>query len=295
MANLLLRSASSSRSPPALRLNSRTPLSSKMRDVRVTRSKRAALAAEQGVLNRSVLSQEDIMHLILPQLDLPSFVALHGTCREVRDATQAVCEDLISILERAATLYVSPRFAEGLHLLELHNPHICWLLQAPVLAVVAADRYAELIGASYHLLQAHLSRLQKLAVSRSLRRAAAALGSHALGPPRPTDRYKLLHLGVRLGMFTESPTVLQELLSAAEQAVSGLAAMHRSPRDQPPSTAAAHYTIAGFYTYHHRRSDMVDALVKAQDHLAKALVIQTRQLGPLHVATLCSQLVKAQV
>ena len=149
--------------------------------MRLTRSKRAALAAEQGIFNRSVLSQEDITHLILPQLDLASFVALHGTCREVRQATQAVCDDLIQILERAATLYISPDFAEGLRLLQQHNSHMCWLLQTPVLAVVAAGRYAELIGKSYHLLQAHLSRLQKLAVSRALRHAADGVGSEALG------------------------------------------------------------------------------------------------------------------
>ena len=37
------------------------------------------------------------------------------------------------------------------------------------------------------------------------------------------------------------------------------------------------------------------ALSKAQRHLDAALRIQRRQLGALHVSTLCSQLVKAQV
>ena len=47
--------------------------------------------------------------------------------------------------------------------------------------------------------------------------------------------------------------------------------------------------------YHHRRPELSNALAKAQQHLGQALRIQTRQLGPLHVSTLCSQLVKAQV
>ena len=164
-----------------------------------------------------------------------------------------------------------------------------------MLAIVARDRYDELIGSSYHLLQAHLSRLQKLTVSHALRSAAAAMATSALGPPRPAARFKLLHLGVRLGMFTESSQLLRELLEAAEEAVQGLGDMHRSTRDQPPTTAAAHYTIAGFYTYHHRQPELSGALEKAMEHLNIALAIQQRQLGSLHVATLCSQLVKAQV
>lgn len=333
-------------------------------EVRMTRSKRAATKAAQGALNKTVLAQSDILHLILPQLDFASFVALRGTCRDIREGTQEVCEDLIQVLERAASLYVSPRFAEGLALLADHHPYVCWLLQVcararvwpaqraappllaravalvdapacsvvrrlsccvppilirashlparlsppsrpsryfssqtPVLAIVARDRYDELISASYHLLQAHLSRRQKLAVSNSLRRAAAAMATSTLGPPCLAAHYRLLHLGVRLGMFTESPKVLRELLQAAEQAVAGLGEAHRSTRDQPPASAAAHYTIAGFYTYHHKNQlpEMRGALTKAMEHLNTALSIQQRQLGARHVATLCSQLVKAQV
>ena len=105
----------------------------------------------------------------------------------------------------------------------------------------------------------------------------------------------LLHLGVRLGMFTDTSDTLKELLHSAQEAVGGLQAIHGGPKTQAPAVAAAHYTLAGFYTYHHRRSELTDALRKAQDHLQTALRIQMRQLGPLHVATLCSQLVKAQV
>ena len=83
---------------------------------------------------------------------------------------------------------------------------------------------------------------------------------------------------------------------AAEQAVIGISRHYSDLLEEPPAIAAAHYTLAGFYTYHHRRRpELGNALVKAQQHLQQALSIQNRQLGPLHVSTLCSQLVKAQV
>jgi len=258
---------------------------------RVTRSCSHAIAASVRTLATKVLSSSDIQSLLLPSLDFRTFVAFRMASNELLAATQHVCEDLIQVLERAAALYVSPRFAEGLELISQHQPHIGWLLQTPVLAVVAPTRHDELIAKSYHLLQARLSRLQKLSVSISLRRASAA--------PRPRDRegsrFMLMHLGVRLGMFTESPETLLELLEAAETAVRGLQEHHRSAMVQPPDTAAAHYTLAGFYTYHHRRPELTDALKKAQDHLGSALRIQKRELGHLHVSTLCSHLVKAQV
>ena len=96
---------------------------------RLTRSRHAANAAAQGVLNKTVLAQPDIIHLMLPQLDFASFVSMHGTCREIRAGMQAVIEDLIQILERASSLYVSPRFAEGLALVAEHHPYVCWMLQ----------------------------------------------------------------------------------------------------------------------------------------------------------------------
>ena len=130
----------------------------------LTRSKRHAVEAVSRAVAARVLSSPDILHLILPLLNLQSFVALRCTCTEVRAATQHVCEDLIQILERASRLYISPKFADGLQLIAEHQPHICWLLQMPVLAIVALDRYDRLITEAYHLLQAHLTRLQKLAV-----------------------------------------------------------------------------------------------------------------------------------
>ena len=322
---------------------------------RATRSRHAAAVAETKALAQRVLSSPDIVHLILPQLGLREFVSLRGTCSEIKGATQTVCEDLIQILERASHLYISPQFADGLRLIAAHQPHVCWLLQSPVLAVVAIDRYDQLIQDAYHLLQAHLSRLQKLAVSRSLRRTAmvlAARASHAhaattgkwgssaalaaaakaagasssaqaagsssssaFSPaqagliakeaksgPRAvaaklvSARFRLLHLGVRLGMFTEDPNNLKELREAAEEAVDGLTEYHRWESTQPPETAAAHYTLAGFFTYHHRRDELQGhALSRAHTHLDAALRIQNKELGNLHVATLCSQLVKAQV
>ena len=96
-------------------------------------------------------------------------------------------------------------------------------------------------------------------------------------------------------MFTESAAQLRLLHHAAEEAVLGIAQHYCAELEQPPTIAAAHYTLAGFYTYHHRRPELTNALAKAQAHLQFALQIQTRHLGQLHVSTLCSQLVKAQV
>lgn len=162
---------------------------------RTTRSRTLLLRERANALAARVLTSSDIQSLLLPRLDFKTFVALRGASKEICAATQQVCEDLIQVLERAAALYVSPRFAEGLALISEHNQHICWLIQTPVLAVVAAERHDALIGTSYHLLQAHLSRLQKLSVSLSLRRASqeprAAMAEGA--------RFMLMHLGVRLG------------------------------------------------------------------------------------------------
>jgi hypothetical protein len=249
-----------------------------------TRERAHALAA-------SVLASSDIQSLLLPRLDFQTFVALRSASKEICSAMQLVCEDLILVLKRASALYVSPRFAEGLALVSEHHQPICWLIQTPVLAVVAAERQDELIGTAYHLLQAHLSRLQKLSISIALRRASAR--------PRlrvaEASRFTLMHLGVRLGMFTESSLTLNRLLEAAKAAVDGLSALHRRSQQQPPATAAAHYTLAGFYTYHHKREQLPHALKLALSHLDSALRIQMRKLGATHVSTLCSQLVKAQV
>ena len=257
---------------------------------RLTRSRTAAARVGSSPA-ATVLNSPDIMGLLLPSLDFRSFVALRYASKDICAATQQVCEDLISVLQRAAALYVSPQFTQGLALMAQHQPHISWLLQTPVLALVAPDRHDELIAGSYHLLQAHLTRLQKLSVSLSLRAAAA----RPCPPHRQGARFMLMHLGVRLGMFSESAQHLRVLLESAQQAVVGLQDHYRGQMDQPPATAAAHYTLAGFYTYHHRRPEMKDALGKAHEHLQHALLIQTRQLGKFHVSTLCSQLVKAQV
>uniref|UniRef100_A0A7S2CGA6 Uncharacterized protein n=1 Tax=Haptolina brevifila TaxID=156173 RepID=A0A7S2CGA6_9EUKA len=262
-----------------------------MSNKRVTRSRTQQIAASVRTLSSKVLSSTDIQSLLLPSLDFRTFVAFRVVSKDLLSATQHVCEDLIQVLEHAAALYVSPKFAEALELIAQHQPHIGWLLQTPVLAVVAPARHDELIAKSYHLLQARLSRLQKLSVSISLRRASQA----PRRMERESSRFMLMHLGVRLGMFTESHEALVELLEAAETAVKGLQELQRSAAVHLPDTAAAHYTLAGFYTYHHRRPELSDALKKAQQHLAAALRIQSRTLGPRHVSTLCSQLVKAQV
>ena len=100
--------------------------------MRQTRSRSTAI----GRLGASALGSLDITSLILPLLDFDSFVAFRGTCTDTRAATQQACEDLIAVLERAAHLYVSPRFADGLRLASENRHHLSWLLRAPVIAVV---------------------------------------------------------------------------------------------------------------------------------------------------------------
>lgn len=239
----------------------------------------------------TVLSSDDMQTLLLPRLDFQALFSLWQTSTEIRRAIRRACHGFIEVLERAAALYVSPQFAEGLSLISEHGKYISWLIQTPALAIVAPERHEELVGTSYHLLQAHFTRLQKLAVSLSLQRAS----SKPRNPHQEGARFMLMHLGVRLGMFTESPPALLRLRTEAEAAVAGLTKYHKSKRHQPPATAAAHYTLAGFYTYHHRRSELPNALKEAESHLEIALRIQRRELGELHVSTLCSQLVKAQV
>ena len=67
-----------------------------------------------------------------------------------------MCGELVAVLERAAALYVSPRYVEALQLVSAHKPHLAWLIQPPALAVVTADRYEDVITGAYHLLQARL-------------------------------------------------------------------------------------------------------------------------------------------
>ena len=235
--------------------------------VRTTRRRALEQREASASLATTVMSCSDICRLLLPTLPFGAFVSLRCSCAGIYRATQEVCEELVAILERAALLYVSPRFGEALALVGAHQPHLSWLIQTPALAVVTCDRYDEVIAGAYHLLQAHLTRMQKLAVSNVLRRAASLRRSSHL------RRCRLLHMGVRLGMFTESPRQLRSLHRAAEQAVEGIEAHYAAEPPpgggQPANTAAAHYTIAGFYTYHHRPRNGVelgDALKKALRH-----------------------------
>ena len=72
----------------------------------------------------------------------------------MRNAVQQVCEELGGVLERAARLYVSPRFEEALLLVSQHQPHLSWLLKTPALAV-CLPRYDEILCEAYHLLRLH--------------------------------------------------------------------------------------------------------------------------------------------
>ena len=62
-------------------------------------------------------------------------------------------------------------------------------------------------------------------------------------------------------------TLLPPRPQAADGALKGIE-QHYADVEPPPAIAGAHYTLAGFYTYHHRRSpEFSDALDKAQQHL----------------------------
>eukprot|EP00322_Chrysochromulina_rotalis_P000163 CAMPEP_0115834006 /NCGR_PEP_ID=MMETSP0287-20121206/3464_1 /TAXON_ID=412157 /ORGANISM="Chrysochromulina rotalis, Strain UIO044" /LENGTH=342 /DNA_ID=CAMNT_0003287435 /DNA_START=1 /DNA_END=1029 /DNA_ORIENTATION=+ len=67
------------------------------------------------------------------------------------------------------------------------------------------------------------------------------------------------------------------------------------PLIPPALVASVRFSASLADTYHHKREELPDALSRAQEHLSEALRIQQRQLGPKHISTLCSQLVKAQV
>jgi len=126
----------------------------------------------------AVLGNSDIFRLILPMLPFGSFVSLRASCTSVRGAAQDVCGDLVAVLERAAALYVSPRYVEALQLVSEHQPHLAWLIQTPALAVVTADRYEDVVTGAYHLLQAGLA----------LRRRARTLCASAVSPRKVGPR-----------------------------------------------------------------------------------------------------------
>ena len=71
----------------------------------------------------------DIVRTLLPSLSFQTFVALRSCARDIRNSTQEACLELMHVLERAAELYTSPRFAEALELVAQHQPHLCWMLQ----------------------------------------------------------------------------------------------------------------------------------------------------------------------
>ena len=70
-----------------------------------------------------VIGCSDICRMLLPSLPVDAFLSLRMSCSGINRATQAVCEELVAILEKAATLYVSPRYVEALKLVSAHQPH----------------------------------------------------------------------------------------------------------------------------------------------------------------------------
>ena len=240
------------------------------------------------------------------------------------------------------------RFLEALRLVADHRRPLSWMLLTPALPVVYGEAYGDLVAAAYHLLQAHLTRVQKLRLSNLLRRAAR----QCIGPE---------HCEARCSLRT-SPSASacsRSARSTSPSSTTPRAAHHRRHRPlrrrrrAPPLVAAIHYTLAGFYTcatpcvpdapstrlpvphtlalaptrrilvhirtcahasshplllpirrrYHSpevgglQREDgpQGHTLERANGHLNKASWSQSQQLGALHISTLCSHLVKAQV
>ena len=95
-----------------------------------TRRQRASNDESRRSLAASVLMSTDIVRTLLPSLSFQTFVALRCTASEIRNSTQEACIELMHVLERAADLYISPDFAKALSLVQEHQPHLCWLLQA---------------------------------------------------------------------------------------------------------------------------------------------------------------------
>ena len=209
-----------------------------------TRARAAVADHQHRELIFASLASTDILSCLLPHLAFPAFLALRSTCTELRAATNTACKDVAKVLRHAADLYVSPRFLEALRLVADHRRPLSWMLLTPALPVVYGEAYGDLVAAAYHLLQAHLTRVQKLRLSNLLRRAAR----QCIGPEHCEARCWLAHLAVRLGMFSECTQHLTELHDAARGALTDATAHFAAAAAPPPLVAAIHYTLAGFYT-----------------------------------------------
>ena len=209
-----------------------------------TRARAAVADHQHRELIFASLASTDILSCLLPHLAFPAFLALRSTCTELRAATNTACKDVAKVLRHAAELYVSPRFLEALRLVADHRRPLSWMLLTPALPVVYGEAYGDLVAAAYHLLQAHLTRVQKLRLSNLLRRAAR----QCIGPEHCEARCWLAHLAVRLGMFSECTQHLTELHDAARGALTDATAHFADAAAPPPLVAAIHYTLAGFYT-----------------------------------------------
>ena len=209
-----------------------------------TRARAAVADHQHRELIFASLASTDILSCLLPHLAFPAFLALRSTCTELRAATNTACKDVAKVLRHAAELYVSPRFLEALRLVADHRRPLSWMLLTPALPVVYGEAYGDLVAAAYHLLQAHLTRVQKLRLSNLLRRAAR----QCIGPEHCEARCWLAHLAVRLGMFSECTQHLTELHDAARGALTDATAHFAAAAAPPPLVAAIHYTLAGFYT-----------------------------------------------
>ena len=203
-----------------------------------TRARAAVADHQHRELIFASLASTDILSCLLPHLAFPAFLALRSTCTELRAATNTACKDVAKVLRHAAELYVSPRFLEALRLVADHRRPLSWMLLTPALPVVYGEAYGDLVAAAYHLLQAHLTRVQKLRLSNLLRRAAR----HCIGPEHCEARCWLAHLAVRLGMFSECTQHLTELHDAARGALTDATAHFAAAAAPPPLVAAIHYT-----------------------------------------------------
>ena len=91
---------------------------------RVTRRAATDAARLCGALALDVFSSPDILRVILPSLDISTFVALRQSCRAFRACSTQCCTELIAVLQTAAEVYITPHFGEALALASSNQPHL---------------------------------------------------------------------------------------------------------------------------------------------------------------------------
>lgn len=204
-----------------------------------TRALRAS-AIELG-LELTILANHDLLHLILPRLGPADVGALRLACRETRRACTAVVTGLLSVLERAAQLYVTPHYQPALDLVASNESKLQWLLLHPALGLsVDSSRFVEVLSAAYHLLMDRLSRIRKFVLSCRLQKVLHNIRSGSFAElSSPLELYEeqyLRGLSCKFNYLVADDTVFKEHEEELRALRSGIPV---SPRRLRSRTAAA--------------------------------------------------------